>query len=68
MAKSMRPHEVVRFYIGCPRCGAKPGQRCVSIADGFSWARSNHPARNERYREIGDEIRAGSHPTPEEDR
>lgn len=53
MAKSMRPHEVVRFYVGCPRCLAKPGERCVTV-DEWAWTRSNHPERNRRYREIKD--------------
>lgn len=59
MAKSMRPHEVVRFYIKCPRCGALPGKRCVT-QDQWRFSRSNHPARNQRYAEVRDEVRAGA--------
>lgn len=47
----MRKHETVRFYIACPRCGAKPGERCVT-QDQWHFTRSNHPARNQKYAEV----------------
>jgi hypothetical protein len=55
----MRRYELVRFYVGCPRCGAKPDERCIT-QDEWRFPRSNHPERNARYKQVAAQARGSA--------
>jgi hypothetical protein len=63
----MRTFERIRAEQECPRCLAKPGQRCVTVDD-WAWSRSNHPERNRAFTQRkADEMRGAASPNKRKD-